>query len=106
MKHLIMYYAFLCVGLILSSCEKNPVPADQELEVESAVPESVRSELSARGHNVLEVRAVAGGMNGIVFDSEAHTMTGAACWRADGSPAALSGGPARPGVRFRTTVSR
>jgi gamma-glutamyltranspeptidase/glutathione hydrolase len=27
-------------------------------------------------------------------------MTGAACWRADGSPIALAGGYARPGVRF------
>jgi gamma-glutamyltranspeptidase/glutathione hydrolase len=27
-------------------------------------------------------------------------MTGAACWRADGSPAALGGGLARAGVRF------
>jgi gamma-glutamyltranspeptidase / glutathione hydrolase len=27
-------------------------------------------------------------------------MTGAACWRADGSPVALSGGLARAGVRF------
>jgi gamma-glutamyltranspeptidase / glutathione hydrolase len=27
-------------------------------------------------------------------------MTGAACWRADGSPVALGGGLARSGVRF------
>jgi len=27
-------------------------------------------------------------------------MTGAACWRADGSPVALGGGLARAGVRF------
>ena len=78
----------------------------QELEVESAVPESVQSGLSRRGHNVLAVRTVAGGMNGVIFDHDTGMITGAACWRADGAPIALSGGPARPGVRFRPTVSR
>lgn len=34
-----MYFALLLVGLILNSCEKNPVPAIQELEVESIVKE-------------------------------------------------------------------
>jgi gamma-glutamyltranspeptidase/glutathione hydrolase len=27
-------------------------------------------------------------------------MEGAACWRADGTPIGVSGGMARPGVRF------
>jgi gamma-glutamyltranspeptidase / glutathione hydrolase len=27
-------------------------------------------------------------------------MTGAACWRADGTPVAIAGGLARAGVRF------
>ena len=27
-------------------------------------------------------------------------MTGAACWRADGTPVGIAGGLARPGVRF------
>jgi gamma-glutamyltranspeptidase/glutathione hydrolase len=78
----------------------------QELEVEAASPSAVREALTARGHHLVEVTAVAGGMNGIQFDPETGLMTGAACWRADGSPAALGGGPARPGVRFRTTVRR
>jgi gamma-glutamyltranspeptidase/glutathione hydrolase len=78
----------------------------QELEVEAAIPHAVRHALAARGHDVQEVSAVAGGMNGIGFDTDAGTMTGAACWRADGSPAALGGGPARPGTRFRTTAGR
>jgi gamma-glutamyltranspeptidase/glutathione hydrolase len=77
----------------------------QELEIEEAVPMAVRRELAARGHELVEVTAVAGGMNGIRFDTAAGLLTGAACWRADGSPAALAGGPARPGVRFRPTVS-
>lgn len=71
----------------------------QELEVESAVPESIRKELSALGHEVREVLTVGGGMNGVIFDDES-LITGAACRRADGGPVALSGGPARPGIRF------
>lgn len=78
----------------------------QELEVEEAIPPSIRQALMARGHRVRAVTAVAGGMNGIQFDADTGVMTAAACWRADGSPAALGGGPARPGVRFRTTVRR
>jgi len=42
---------------------------------------------------------VAGGMNAIQFHADG-SMTGAACWRADGSAAALGGGLARAGVRF------
>jgi gamma-glutamyltranspeptidase/glutathione hydrolase len=78
----------------------------QELEIEEAIPGSIRQELTARGHELLEVAAVAGGMNGVMFDEESGWMTGAACWRADGAPVALSGGPARPGVRFRPTVTK
>jgi gamma-glutamyltranspeptidase/glutathione hydrolase len=78
----------------------------QDLEVEAAIPLQVRDALTARGHHVVEVTAVGGGMNGITFDPETGVMTGSACWRADGSPVALGGGMARPGVRFRTTVRR
>jgi gamma-glutamyltranspeptidase/glutathione hydrolase len=67
----------------------------QKLKVESAVPDSVRRALSARGHDVREVRTVAGGMNGVMFHHDAGMIRGAACWRADGAPIALSGGPAR-----------
>jgi hypothetical protein len=78
----------------------------QDLEVEEAIPPSVRQALMVRGHRVRAVTAVAGGMNGIQFDADTGVMAAAACWRADGSPAALGGGLARPGVRFRTTVRR
>jgi hypothetical protein len=74
--------------------------------VEEAIPPSVRQALMVRGHRVRAVTAVAGGMNGIQFDADTGVMAAAACWRADGSPAALGGGLARPGVRFRTTVRR
>ncbi|OAF08178.1 gamma-glutamyltransferase [Bradyrhizobium centrolobii] len=70
------------------------------LEVEQAVPESVRAKLASMGHRVDAVATVAGGMNGIAFDDDG-SMTGAACWRADGTPVGISGGLARSGVRFR-----
>jgi len=70
------------------------------LEVESAVPDAVRQELAAMGHRVEAVASVAGGMNAIQFNDDG-TMTGAACWRADGTPMGLAGGYAREGVRFR-----
>lgn len=69
------------------------------LEVEPAIPDVVVAELSARGHRVARVNRIAGGMNAIGF-SEDGTLTGAACWRADGTPVAIAGGLARAGVRF------
>ncbi len=70
------------------------------LEVEQAVPVDVRSKLASLGHRVAAVATVAGGMNGIAFHDDG-TMTGAACWRADGTPVGLSGGLAKSGIRFR-----
>jgi gamma-glutamyltranspeptidase/glutathione hydrolase len=69
------------------------------LEVEQAVPDRVRAALVAKGHKVLAVPTVAGGMNAIQFHEDG-TMTGAACWRADGTPIGIAGGLARAGVRF------
>jgi gamma-glutamyltranspeptidase / glutathione hydrolase len=69
------------------------------LEVESAVPERVRADLMALGHEVMVVPTVAGGMNAIQFHANG-SLTGAACWRADGTPIGLAGGLARAGVRF------
>ena len=71
----------------------------QELEVEHAVPEDVREGLRARGHDVVPVAHVAGGMGAIAFEPDG-TLTGASCWRADGTPIGLGGGYARPGIRF------
>jgi gamma-glutamyltranspeptidase/glutathione hydrolase len=71
------------------------------LELEPAVPEEVAAALAARGHQVRRVRTIGGGINGIAFEPDG-TMTGAACWRADGSVVALGGGLARAGVRFTT----
>ena len=52
-----------------------------------------------RGHKLQVMPTVAGGMNAIQFHNDG-SMSGAACWRADGSAAALGGGLARAGVRF------
>jgi gamma-glutamyltranspeptidase / glutathione hydrolase len=70
------------------------------LEVEQAVPEAVRAELQSMGHEVAAMPTVAGGMNAIEFHKDG-SLTGAACWRADGTPVAISGGLASSGVRFR-----
>jgi gamma-glutamyltranspeptidase/glutathione hydrolase len=69
------------------------------LEIEKAVPESVRAKLTAMGHTVLGVPTVAGGMNAIQFHEDGK-MSGAACWRADGTPIGIAGGLAQAGVRF------
>ena len=55
--------------------------------------------LQAMGHEVLHVKTVGGGMNGIAFTEDGR-MVGAACWRADGTTIGLGGGLAAPGVRF------
>jgi gamma-glutamyltranspeptidase / glutathione hydrolase len=66
------------------------------LELESSFPnlESLRTGLERRGHDVAVVEKVAGGMNGVLVDDEGW-LHGAACWRADGVPIGISGGPAR-----------
>ncbi len=69
------------------------------LELEPAIPAGVAAELTRRGHDVQRVGRIAGGMNAIAFATDG-TMTGAACWRADGTPIGLAGGLARAGVRF------
>jgi gamma-glutamyltranspeptidase/glutathione hydrolase len=71
----------------------------QALELEPAIPEAAGAALAAMGHAVKRVRTIGGGMNAISFDADG-LMTGAACWRADGSVVALGGGRARQGVRF------
>jgi gamma-glutamyltranspeptidase/glutathione hydrolase len=42
----------------------------QQLEVEHGVPDGVRAELARRGHDVVAVDTVAGGMNGIALSGE------------------------------------
>ena len=54
-----------------------------------------REELRRRGHIIMEVPKVAGGMNGIMMDPKG-ILHGGACWRADGTPVGISGGEAPP----------
>jgi gamma-glutamyltranspeptidase/glutathione hydrolase len=72
------------------------------LELEPAYTAETAAALEQRGHTILRVPHVAGGMNAISFAPDG-LMTGAACWRADGTPVGISGGFARPGVRFTLT---
>ncbi len=55
--------------------------------------------LAAMGHEVRLVRTIGGGMNAVGFAPDGM-LSGAACWRADGTVMAQGGGLARPGVRF------
>ncbi|MER9470660.1 gamma-glutamyltransferase [Mesorhizobium sp. M0482] len=75
------------------------------VKVEASVPEGVLATLRARGHDVAAVNSVGGGMNAIQFDADG-TMTGAACWRADGMPIGLGGGLAQRGVWFKPDQAR
>ena len=68
------------------------------LEIEEALFDSVQLPLTELGHTVIASPRIAGGMNAIGFAP--GSMTGSACWRADGTPVGIGGGLARPGVRF------
>lgn len=69
------------------------------LEMEPAYPHALAEALRLRGHGIARVNRIAGGMNAISIAADGM-MTGAACWRADGTPVGISGGLARAGVRF------
>ena len=69
------------------------------LEMEPAYPAAIAEALAARGHKIARVNRIAGGMNAVSIAADG-TMTGAACWRADGTPVGIAGGLARAGVRF------
>ena len=56
--------------------------------------------LESLGYEVKQFTCIGGGMNAISFDDDGM-MTGAACWRADGTPVGIGGGAARAGVKFR-----
>jgi gamma-glutamyltranspeptidase/glutathione hydrolase len=78
---------------------------NDSLELEPAFGDNVTAELSSRGHAVSSVNTVGGGMNMVRFEP-GGMLTGASCWRADGSPVALGGGAARSGIRFRTQAGQ
>lgn len=68
------------------------------VELEAPLGEAAAA-LRAAGHEVNVLPHVAGGMGLIAFEPDG-AMTGAACWRADGTAVGVGGGPARRGVRF------
>lgn len=88
-------------GMSLSAAVEAPRIWTQggNLEVEAGFDDATRAALAAMGHPVQKVATVAGGMSAIRFHGDGM-MEGAACWRADGTPIGLAGGPARKGVRF------
>ena len=69
------------------------------LELEEGFDAGVDRPLTDIGHQVQRVPRVAGGMNAIAFEPDG-SLTGAACWRADGTPVGIAGGLARAGVGF------
>jgi gamma-glutamyltranspeptidase / glutathione hydrolase len=68
------------------------------VEIERGFGADAAQALRDRGHEVAVMPHVAGGMCAIRFDDA--QLTGAACWRADGTAIGLGGGLAREGVRF------
>lgn len=70
----------------------------EELEMEPGFTDAVKQALRELGHTVSEQRVIGGGMGMIGF--EGGILTGASCWRADGTPIGIGGGMARPGIRF------
>ena len=75
------------------------------LEMETGFPEPVRETMRQRGHDVVPVPHVGGGMCAVGFGTDGM-LTGAACWRADGTPVGIGGGLARDGVRFWPDATR
>ncbi|TJZ90162.1 gamma-glutamyltransferase [Paracoccus gahaiensis] len=71
----------------------------QHLELEPAYA-PMAPVLRVMGYEVRLPKTIGGGMNAVGFAPDGM-MTGAACWRADGTVIAHGGGLARPGVRFK-----
>ena len=70
-------------------------PEGDPLLLELGFAKGLDDELAALGHSVRRVSRVAGGLNAVMYRADG-LMEGAACWRADGAPAGLSGGDAVP----------
>ena len=68
----------------------------EKLHVEPGLPDETLEGLRARGHEIVTMPKIAGGMNGILVDPVTGLMHGGACWRADGAPMGISGGLAHP----------
>ena len=74
----------------------------EKLHLEPGFPEETIDGLGARGHEVVAMPRIAGGMNGVLVDPVTGLMHGGACWRADGTPMGVSGGFAHPRAMLPT----
>jgi gamma-glutamyltranspeptidase/glutathione hydrolase len=77
----------------------------QDDEVEFGLSQATQAELEKMGHPIVPVPHIAGGMCAIAFNDD-RSMTGAACWRADGTPIGVGGGLARKGTQFWPDYAR
>ena len=75
------------------------------VEVEDAIAAPLRAALGERGHDVMAMPHIGGGMNAIAFHDDG-SLEGAACWRADGTAIGIGGGLARAGARFWPDAAR
>ncbi len=68
----------------------------EKLHIEPALRDRVLEGLRSKGHEVVVMPRIAGGMNGVLVDRSTGLMHGGACWRADGAPMGVSGGDVHP----------
>ncbi len=71
----------------------------ESVEVEKRYGDAAMAGLKALGHAVAPSPCIGAGMNGIAIADDG-TLTGAACWRADGAAVGIGGGNARAGIRY------
>ncbi len=64
----------------------------EKLLLESGFSEDTVNDLIERNHEVLIMKRIAGGMNGVLRDPKTGLLHGGACWRADGAAMGISGG--------------
>lgn len=70
----------------------------EDLEMEPGFSEATIDGLKTLGHRISPLFIIGAGMGMIAFAN--GELTGASCWRADGTPIAIAGGMARKGLRF------
>lgn len=71
-----------------------------ELKVQDDFPVDFATMLTTKGYKLNRAPHVWGRMNAIKFDTDGQ-ITGASCWRANGTPVRLGGGYTRGGAQFR-----
>jgi gamma-glutamyltranspeptidase/glutathione hydrolase len=63
----------------------------EKLHLEPGFVKDIVDGLTSKGHEIVIMSKIAGGMNGVLMD-ESGMMHGGACWRSDGTPIGVSGG--------------